>query len=107
MRDGPTIEDFANRLMLLHMRTRGGLGHELQPCRNVTKRLIKEFAAYILDGDELATPREFCRVWVIEIEKVSPVRAELIRLLKEHDGGNDPFPKRYAQGIDPTKEMSF
>jgi hypothetical protein len=100
----PNLMDFANRLMLVHMRTRCGIGaSEVLRCREVTKKLVEEFATYIMDADELATPREFCRVWILEIDRVSPVRAELVGLLKEHEGGNAPFPKWYADGVKPQE----
>lgn len=106
-RDIGNLRTFANKLFLMHMQSRGGLGDELPAAQAVKNRLIEEFAAYVRDGDELATPREFCRIFFLELKTISPPVAALVKQFDEAEGGDVPFAKRFADGVDANQQFEF
>lgn len=98
---------YGNSVLLMHMQSRGGLGAELQPAIAVKDRVVQEFAAYVREGDELATPREFCRVLFLELQTVSKPLPDLVRKFAEAEGGDIPFARKFAEGIDANQAFEF
>ena len=95
---------FGNRLYLIHMINRGGLGSkegkpsaEYQAVLKLRDELVQEFTQYIQDADELATPREFLRRWVAGLKRIGGVINEdtLVRYRKlaAMDEARAPFPR--------------
>jgi hypothetical protein len=98
---------FANRLLLMHLMTRQGLGStpgkpsaELNACLKARDELVDEFSAYILEGESLATPREFLRRWVARLKIIGgPITDECLERYREMANSADgraPFPASYV-----------
>lgn len=64
---------FANRLLMRHVVSSGGLGVALKPSQHFMAALAAEFSVYVLEGDELATPAEFLRRAIIGLAAISPI----------------------------------
>lgn len=105
---GENISLFANRLLLRHVTSSGGLGPNLKPSQEFMAALAAEFSAYVLEGDELATPAEFLRRAIIGLEKIAPIAADT-RALWEHrmteSAALIPFASRMA--ISPDQSLNF
>jgi hypothetical protein len=84
------LQDFANRLLWIHIRARGGLGSkgkftpprglsnceaspELAMCLKIKTDMVEFFGELIAEGSEHATPKEFVSQWVKELMLVSPI----------------------------------
>jgi hypothetical protein len=113
------LEFFANRLLLQHVASRGGLGSsgrfamgrglvdckaspELQACLRAKRSIVDEFASYVREGDELATPAEFMRAWSIVLRKVSKVDDALLAHWGEtaqRPALQQPFPAHMAREL--------
>lgn len=90
---------FANRLLFAHLRDRNGIGAtELESALKVKKDLVEWFRQPILDGDGLATPREFLLQFGKALAKVSPLspatRARWRKALKLPEAPFEPFMAR-------------
>jgi hypothetical protein len=93
---------FANRMLLIHLQTRGGLGSadgkpcaELLACLAARAELVREFTDYIAGGDELATPREYLRRWVRALQPIGSITADCLaryRRMAASAEGRAPFP---------------
>lgn len=115
---GDHLEYFANRLLLQHLSARGGLGSsggigpgvppplqvasELKRCLEAKRRLVDEFAEYVREGDELATPAEFMRAFAIVIGKVSKVDEQLLAHWRQSQQ-TTPFPAHMARDLAPRQ----
>lgn len=101
MRQYTNLLEFANQLLLMHMRAVCGIGEALPACVAAKEKLVREFASYIADQDELATPREFMRVFQIEIGKHSPFTDDERKAIAAVDrpDWDIPFSQRSIQGI--------
>ena len=95
---------FGNRMFLFHLLARHGLGStpgkpsmEYLVCLKCRDILIDEFTAYIRDGDELATPREYVRRWVAMLKREGFVIHDLAmkkyRFIASSAKGKAPFPR--------------
>ena len=99
---------FANRLLLIHMGARNGLGStdgkpslEFSGCLKARDELVDEFSAYIRARDELATPREFLRRWVARIKLLGVIHEDALakyRAMAMSADGRAPFPLSYVEG---------
>jgi hypothetical protein len=86
---------WANRLMLRHLISRGGLGTaQLEACRKVVQDTVKWFLNPVREGDEDATPAAFLTMIAQGFGKVSPLKESTRqawgRMLKE-PGMQKPF----------------
>jgi hypothetical protein len=92
--DPDHLEYFANRLLLKHVMSRGGLGStsrfipgyglvdcvaspELEACLKAKRALIDWFVGPIREGDMDATPAEFLRQWIAALQEIGQVDAAL------------------------------
>lgn len=106
---------FANRLLLALMAASDGLGEKLQPCLKFKRELVLEFVRYVHDREELATPHEFVRRFLVGINKIFPINRQLLddwkKATKAFDGidiaMNRPIPKSFADGLDATGQFDF
>lgn len=121
------LEYFANRLMFLHLTHRSGLqstgtfipgerlisgmsncksSPELQRCLAFKRQLVDEFLGYIREGDELATPAEFYRQWLVGLQVVSKVEQRTVKALEasmEHPDALKPFEIAMARDLAPIQ----
>jgi hypothetical protein len=86
---------FANRMLWEHVNSRQGLSNdELTGVLDFKRTLVNQFCEYIRAGDDLATPNEFLRQWVLGLEKLSAIteltRAKWRRMFRM-ETGNRPF----------------
>ncbi len=99
-----SLKLFGNRLYLIHMINRGGLGSsegkpsaEYLQVLKLRDELVEEFDGYIREGDELATPREFLRRWVGGLKAIGGAINEdtLVRYRKQAamPEAKAPFPR--------------
>ncbi len=113
------LEFFANRLLWSHVRTRGGLGshgrfapgHGIVECRpseelrrvfDMRRDLVREFRQYVADGDDLATPEEFCRRWLAALTPLSaptPAHCALVEGFRRREASHKPFPRSMARAL--------
>ena len=123
--DPEHIVYFANRLLFMHLRMRGGLvstgefaaahgmkncatSDELERCLAFKRALVAEFMGYVNEGEELATPAEFIRRWGLGLQRVSEVSAEEVRALAQIAIGPEcavPFPAFMARPIDSQRQV--
>jgi hypothetical protein len=123
--DRDHLEYFANRLLFIHSSNRGGLGStgrfvpaygmvdcvaspELIAVLKVKRELVEEFLEYIREGDELATPKEFVRRWVIAIERIGVVTRKTLehyRVMVSSTDAQQPFPASMARSLKPRQEF--
>jgi hypothetical protein len=117
--DPDHLEYFANRLLLAHLSARGGLGStgtflpgygitdakaspELKGCLAAKRALVAEFCGCVREGDELATPREFLRRFVVEIKKLGEVRESTLqqyRAIAVSPSARAPFAPHMARPL--------
>ena len=94
---------FANRLLLTHMMARGGLGSdELLAARKVVHDLVDEFSAYVRDCDELATPAQFIRLFVLALDRVSkidPIAMNAFNRTLKQSATEKPFVRSMARSL--------
>ena len=110
---------FANRLPLTHMMARGALGStgtykagfgmvdcrasdELLAARKVVHDLVDEFSAYVRDGDELATPAQFIRLFVLALDRVSkidPIAMNAFNRTLKQSATEKPFVRSMARSL--------
>jgi hypothetical protein len=113
-----TLGQFANRLLLIHIANRGGLGsagrfvppHGMLECEaspelakvlEMKRALVQEFCGYILEGDDLSTPREFVRRWLFGLSRIGEVShktLEQYRVMVSSPDAQMPFPASMARG---------
>jgi hypothetical protein len=84
------LHHLANRLLTDHVISRGGLGslgrfveargmvecmssEELLACRRFADGLVRQFAGFVRERDELATPAEFLRQFMHGLDRISPL----------------------------------
>jgi hypothetical protein len=123
--DPDHLEYYANRLLFMHLTHRGGLGstgrfkmahgmveckgsEELQRCLKFERELVEEFCGYIREGDDLATPAAFVRMWVAGLKKVSDVLPRTVKALEQlilAPSSQIPFPAFMARPL--TTQRSF
>lgn len=106
------LEFFANRLVWHHVRTRGGLGSapqrpsdELEQVLALRRDLVAEFREYVLEGDDLATPAEFCRRWLAALRSIStptPKHIALIEGFQRRETSHAPFPSHLVRPLTPA-----
>jgi hypothetical protein len=123
---GPdNLRHFANRLLWHHTASRGGMGSqgqfrvtfgmqscemspELRACREFTDALVTEWARYVFDADELATPAEFIRVFAIGINRLSKLEPSTRRKFDRWIADpklQQPFPRTMADITAPTQQQ--
>jgi hypothetical protein len=103
------LEYFANRLLWLHLSHRGGLGsvkgemlEELQRCLKFKRQIVDEFAGFIREGDQDATPAAFYQWWLSGLRQVSTVEKRTIDALNaasEHPDALKPFAPGMARSL--------
>lgn len=123
--DPEHIVYFANRLLFLHLRIRGGLGSsgkfipaygmadctaspELERCLGFKRALVAEFMGYVNEGEELATPAEFIRRWSLglrRVSEVSPDEAKALAQIAVEPECAIPFPAFMARPIDSVRQV--
>lgn len=111
---------FANRLLFKHILGRVGLkststfrpgfgltdcsaSPELRRCQIFKNELVAEFTEYVREGDDLATPQEFIRRWILGLGKVSeiyPVTLEAYQRDMESPGAEVPFARIMARHLE-------
>ena len=114
--DPDHLEYYANRLLWLHVSHRGGLGSvngqpsaELAACQRLKRQLVTEFADYIRQGDELATPAQFVSFWLgdlMEISEVLPRTRTNFEQLIVAPGSSVPFPQSMARDLRAVPELA-
>jgi hypothetical protein len=116
---------FANRLFFRHIFERRGLGSkarwhplnarlvdhvaspELIACREGIRRVVAWFIQPVLDGDPDATPAEFTRQILAELEKAGRVTdgfRQYCRAAVEHQFAPKPFAREMARPIEEWTE---
>lgn len=103
------LEYFANRLLLQHVASRGGLGDELKPMLAAKRKLIDEFLGYVREGDELATPAEFIRGFLSVMRRLSPATPECAKRFRDAmaaPGMDQPFHPAMARELNPQPETA-
>lgn len=101
---------FANRLMVRHVIWREGLGErELDIAIAAKNELVTEFAAFVREGDELATKGEFVRLYMLALERAGsrPSPRRRWEQLLEDKLANDCFPASAADGIDSNGQLQW
>lgn len=101
--DPSHIEYFADRLLVQHIASRGGVGPELQSVLEAKRKLVEEFVGYVREGDDLATPAMFIRAWLSVMRRASPPTDKTLQGLKEliaAEGMETPFPSHMARHLE-------
>jgi hypothetical protein len=104
------LSHLGNRMFLRHVATRGGIGEELAPARKFVAELVEEFSAYIIEGDDLASPAEFFRRMVVGLDPISRLTAETRATWtswQESPHCQAPFKPSMAVKICRTGELAF
>jgi hypothetical protein len=111
---------FANRMFLRHIQSRGGLGstgrfvpaygmvdckpsEELIAARAAVRDLVDWFSGPVLEGDSDATPAEFIRQFIENLDKVSPITAETRAFWEGNRAMPQsliPFPRHMGRELD-------
>jgi hypothetical protein len=100
---------FANRILLRHVIWRGGIGErELTACLKVKAAVVREFAPFVIERDELATKGEFLRRLTMDLDRASPLNnLPAWQRLLTADRGADLFPANAADGINPSGTLDL
>lgn len=100
------LEYFANRLLLLHITHRGGIGPELAAALAAKRKIVDEFVGYVREGDELATPAEFRRAFLSVMRRASPLAPECLKQIREGMSAPEaakPFEPHMARELTPRQ----
>lgn len=117
--DPDHLEYFANRLLWMHLSHRGGFGStgrfvpahgmvdcqasaDLEEVQKFKRELVAEFAGYIAEGDDAATPAAFVRMWhagLVEISDVLPRTERDLERLAQAPHMQTPFPAFMAREL--------
>ncbi len=105
-------EFFGNRLLLRYLFDRrtgassggftGGVLPEMDALIELRRSLVAEFVGYIREGDDLATPAEFIRRWLIGLQRIGSPSAAHVAYLKriaESPNTQNPMPAAMARPI--------
>lgn len=100
------LEYLANRLLLLHITHRRGIGPELPGALLAKRKIVDEFIGYIRERDDLATPAEFRRAFLSVMRRASPPTPECIKQIREGmtaAGADKPFEPHMARELAPRQ----
>lgn len=122
--DPDHLEFYANRLLLLHLTTRLGLGStgkftageahlsgmsdcrasaELDACRKVTRELVEFYCELIEEGSSHANPSSFVGDWVKQIASVSAIAPKALSTytgMIANPQNKQPFPPYMARHLE-------